>query len=173
MSSFHLQIVTPDGLFYDGQAESLNLRAAQGGLTILPRHTNFVTTVGMGPAKVVLDGNSRVAACIGGMLSVINGEVRLIATTFEWAEDIDRERAKSALERAEAKLADASLSKEERRLAESAKRRAQVRLSIPQARTCKIPWFRIFRDQGIFVPADGCFSEKTAPRTALSGALAV
>lgn len=104
MSSFHLQIVTPDGLFYDGQAESLNLRAAQGGLTILPRHTNFVTTVGMGPAKVVLDGNARTAACIGGMLSVINGEVRLIATTFEWAEDIDRERAKSALERAEAKL---------------------------------------------------------------------
>ena len=141
MSSFHLQIVTPDGLFYDGQAESLNLRAAQGGLTILPRHTNFVTTVGMGPAKVVLDGNARTAACIGGMLSVINGEVRLIATTFEWAEDIrlhgrediDRERAKSALERAEAKLADASLSKEEHRLAESAKRRAQVRLSIPQA----------------------------------------
>ena len=126
MSSFHLQIVTPDGLFYDGQAESLNLRAAQGGLTILPRHTNFVTTVGMGPAKVVLDGNARTAACIGGMLSVINGEVRLIATTFEWAEDIDRERAKSALERAEAKLADASLSKEEHRLAESAKRRAQV-----------------------------------------------
>ena len=87
----------------------------------------------MGPAKVVLDGNARTAACIGGMLSVINGEVRLIATTFEWAEDIDRERAKSALERAEAKLADASLSKEEHRLAESAKRRAQVRLIIPQA----------------------------------------
>ena len=117
MSSFHLQIVTPDGLFYDGQAESLNLRAAQGGLTILPRHTNFVTTVGMGPAKVVLEGKSRIAACIGGMLSVINGEVRLIATTFEWAEDIDRERAKSALARAEEKLADASLSKEERRRA--------------------------------------------------------
>ena len=110
MSSFHLQIVTPDGLFYDGQAESLNLRAAQGGLTILPRHTNFVTTVGMGPAKVVLEGKSRIAACIGGMLSVINGEVRLIATTFEWAEDIDRERAKSALARAEEKLADAPLS---------------------------------------------------------------
>ena len=133
MSSFHLQIVTPDGLFYDGQAESLNLHAAQGGLTILPRHTNFVTTVGMGPAKVVLEGKSRIAACIGGMLSVINGEVRLIDTTFEWAEDIDREREKSALARAEEKLADVSLSKEEHRLAESAKRRAQVRLSIPQA----------------------------------------
>ena len=67
------------------------------------------------------------------MLSVEKELVTLVATTFEWAEDIDRERAKSALARAEEKLADASLSKEEHRLAESAKRRAQVRLSIPQA----------------------------------------
>ena len=133
MSSFHLQIVTPDGLFYDGQAESLNLRAAQGGLTILPKHTNFVTTVGMGPAKVVMDGNARIAACIGGMLSVIKDDVRLIATTFEWAEDIDRERAQAALQRAEEKLADTSLSKEEHRLAEAARRRAQVRLSIAKS----------------------------------------
>ena len=91
-------------------------------------------SVGAGEAAIALpDGQVKRAACIGGMLSVINGEVRLIATTFEWAEDIDRERAKSALARAEEKLADASLSKEEHRLAESAKRRAQVRLSIPQA----------------------------------------
>lgn len=133
MSSFHLQIVTPDGLFYDGQAEKLNLRAAQGGLTILPRHTNFVTTVGMGPAHVSVDGKTRLAACIGGMLSVINGEVRLIATTFEWAEDIDRDRAKAALARAEETLSDAALSKEDRRLAEAAKRRAQIRLDVAQA----------------------------------------
>ncbi len=133
MSSFHLQIVTPDGLFYDGQAERLNLRAAQGGLTILPRHTNFVTTVGMGPATVTLDGQARLAACIGGMLSVINGEVRLIATTFEWAQDIDTARAKDALARAEEKLANTTLSKEEHRLAEAAKRRAQIRLNVAQA----------------------------------------
>ena len=131
MSSFHLQIVTPDGLFYDGQAESLNLRAAQGGLTILPRHTNFVTTVGMGPAKVVLDGNARTAACIGGMLSVINGEVRLIATTFEWAEDIDQARAQNALARAQETLKDKEhLSAAQLQLAEAKLRRALVRTSL-------------------------------------------
>ena len=131
MSSFHLQIVTPDGLFYDGQAESLNLRAAQGGLTILPRHTNFVTTVGMGPAKVVLDGNVRTAACIGGMLSVINGEVRLIATTFEWAEDIDQARAQNALARAQETLKDKEhLSAAQLQLAEAKLRRALVRTSL-------------------------------------------
>ena len=130
MSSFHLQIVTPDGLFYDGQAESLNLRAAQGGLTILPRHTNFVTTVGMGPAKVVLEGKSRIAACIGGMLSVINGEVRLIATTFEWAEDIDLPRAQHAKEVAQNRIAAAKNDERELMLAEAKLRRALVRIGV-------------------------------------------
>ena len=135
MSSFHLQIVTPDGLFYDGQAESLNLRAAQGGLTILPRHTNFVTTVGMGPAKVVLDGNARTAACIGGMLSVINGEVRLIATTFEWAEDIDAQRAERALELATQTLQNRQqLTDQELILAQAKLKRALVRTSIAKLR---------------------------------------
>ena len=130
MSSFHLQIVTPDGLFYDGQAESLNLRAAQGGLTILPRHTNFVTTVGMGPAKVVLEGKARIAACIGGMLSVINGEVRLIATTFEWAEDIDTARAQASYERAQKVLHSKNASQVELKLAEARLKRALVRRGV-------------------------------------------
>lgn len=43
-----------------------------------------------------IDGRERHAACIGGMLSVHDGEVRLVASTFEWQEDIDRERAKRA-----------------------------------------------------------------------------
>ena len=130
MSSFHLQIVTPDGLFYDGQAESLNLRAAQGGLTILPRHTNFVTTVGMGPAKVVLEGKSRIAACIGGMLSVINGEVRLIATTFEWAEDIDTARSHASEERAREKLGHGDLTDTELAMAEARLKRALIRQQV-------------------------------------------
>lgn len=87
----------------------------------------------MGPASVTVNGSARTAACIGGMLSVINGEVRLIATTFEWSDTIDRDRAKAALARAEETLSDAALSKEDRRLAEAAKRRAQIRLDVAQA----------------------------------------
>ena len=133
MTAFHLKIVTPDGLFFDGDAFSLTVRTVAGDVGILAGHLDLVTALGMGRATVVTDQGTRYAACIGGMLSVEKELVTLVATTFEWAEDIDRERAKSALERAEAKLADTSLSKEEHRLAESAKRRAQVRLSIPQA----------------------------------------
>ena len=132
MSSFHLQIVTPDGLFFDGEAESLDVRATTGGVTILPRHINYVTPLGMGVATVKTEGKVRKAACIGGMLAMTKNEVRLIATTFEWADQIDLPRAKDALARAESALENPSLSKEERRVREAAKRRAQVRISVAE-----------------------------------------
>ncbi len=131
MSSFHLQIVTPDGLFYDGEAESLDVRAVTGGVTILPGHINYVTPLGMGQARVVTGGKTRRAACIGGMLMVKNGAVRLIATTFEWQEQIDRARAQRALTAAQERLKHrGALTDEEIRLAEAKLRRALVRTSL-------------------------------------------
>ena len=133
MSSFHLQIVTPDGLFFDGEAESLDVRATTGGVTILPKHINYVTPLGMGVATVKTDGKVRKAACIGGMLAMTNGECKLIATTFEWAEDIDQERAHNALTRAQETLAHKErLSGAEIQLAEAKLRRALVRTSLSE-----------------------------------------
>ena len=131
MSTFHLQIVTPDGLFFDGEAESLDVRATTGGVTILPKHINYVTPLGMGVATVKTEGKVRKAACIGGMLAMTNGACKLIATTFEWAEDIDRERAQNALARAQETLSHKEqLSPAEIQLAEAKLRRALVRTSL-------------------------------------------
>ena len=131
MSSFHLQIVTPDGLFYDGQAEKLDVRAVTGGVTILPRHINYVTPLGIGAATVTIDGSDRLAACIGGMLAVSGGEVKLIATTFEWADQIDQARAQRALTAAQEKLQRREeLSEAEIQLAEAKLHRALVRTSL-------------------------------------------
>ncbi len=106
--TFHLQIVTPDGGFYDGEAEKLIVRAKGGDVCILPRHAPYVTALGIGEATVVLPGDQRRrAACAGGMLSVTGEDVRLVATTFEWAEDIDKARAQKAEEKARRKIQDA------------------------------------------------------------------
>ena len=106
--TFHLQIVTPDGGFYDGEAEKLIVRAKGGDVCILPRHAPYVTALGVGEATVVLPGDQRrKAACAGGMLSVTHNDVRLVATTFEWAEDIDKARAQKAQEKAEQKVQNA------------------------------------------------------------------
>lgn len=103
--TFHLQIVTPDGGFYDGEAEKLIVRAKGGDVCILPRHAPYVTALGTGEATVVLPGDQRrKAACAGGMLSVTGDDVRLVATTFEWAENIDKARAQKAEEKARARM---------------------------------------------------------------------
>ena len=128
--TFHLQIVTPDGVSFDGEAESLYVRTQTGDIGILPNHIDYVSALGMGQAKVTVEGETRTAACIGGMVSVSGGEVKLVATTFEWSEEIDVARAKDAELRARKILEEKKLSDEELRLAEARLHRALVRQSV-------------------------------------------
>ena len=130
MTPFKLKIVTPDGLIFDGQAEELIVRSTTGDVAILARHVNYVTPLGMGRAVVVSDGQRRTAACIGGMLSVVDGEVTLVPTTFEWSDAIDVRRAEASLQRADKVLHDKSASDTDIALAEARLRRALVRKSV-------------------------------------------
>ena len=131
MSTFPLWIGTPDGRLFEGQAERIVCRSITGDLAILAGHTNFCTALGMGEAHVVLeDGSKREAACIGGMLSVMNGTCRVLATTWEWKEDIDEARAQDAKRRAEEMLAKGGLSDQEFKVVNAKLHRALVRLSV-------------------------------------------
>ena len=130
MSTFHLKISSPDGLEYEGDVERLRVRMIDGDVCLLAHHTDYVSAVGVGEAAVTLEGGqNRLAACIGGMLAMINNEANLIVTTFEWAEDIDLERAKRAKEAAEARIA-AAKDKQELMLAQAKLQRALVRIGV-------------------------------------------
>ena len=130
MTSFQLKIVTPDGLFFDGQAEELIVRTTSGDLGILAGHINCVAPLGMGRATVIVDGKRRYAACIGGMVSVVGGVVTLVPTTFEWAETIDEARAEASRLRAESTLRSKNASDTELQLAQARLHRALVRKSV-------------------------------------------
>ena len=130
MTPFPLKIVTPDGLIFDGQAEELVVRTTSGDLGILAGHINCVAPLGMGRATVVMEGKRRYAACIGGMVSVVNGTVTLVPTTFEWAESIDAARAEASLQRAEAILHKKDTTDTELKLAQARLHRALVRKSV-------------------------------------------
>ena len=130
MTPFALKIVTPDGLQFDGQAEELIVRTTSGDLGILAGHANCVAPLGMGRATVITDGKKRYAACIGGMVSVVNGEVTLVPTTFEWAESIDTARAEASQQRAENILHKKGASDTELQLAQARLHRALVRKSV-------------------------------------------
>ena len=128
-NTFHLKIVTVDGLAYEGDVQRMTFSSIHGDLAILARHINYCTAVGMGTARVLMeDGTERTAACIGGMLSMMANECRLLPTTWEWSEDIDVERAQAAKARAEALLQQGGLSEERRILTEARLSRALVRI---------------------------------------------
>ena len=84
MKCFHLKIVTPEGISYDGQAESVTVNTITGYLGILAGHIDMTTALGKGEARVMIDGVLRTANCQNGLISVQNGEVTMLPAAFHW-----------------------------------------------------------------------------------------
>ena len=130
MATFPLKIVCPDGVKFEGQIQQLTVRTTSGEMGILARHINCVAPLGMGQATIVTEDGTRHAACIGGMVSMMDGKATLVPTTFEWADEIDVARADRSHNRAQATLQDKNATKSELVLAEARLKRALVRRSV-------------------------------------------
>jgi F-type H+-transporting ATPase subunit epsilon len=130
MTPFPLRIVTPDGIIFDGDAEELIVRTTTGDIGILAGHVNCVAPLGMGRATVVIEGQRRYAACMGGLVSVLDGQTELLPTTFEWSETIDPNRAERSMQRAQTVLSDKDSSNTDIALAEARMKRALVRQNV-------------------------------------------
>ncbi len=132
-TTFHLQIVTPDKPVFDGQAEKIILRTITGDACILAHHIDYAAPLGIGEARVTEEnGNTRIAACNGGLVSVADGEVRVMATTFEWEDEIDLERAKRSQTEAEEKLRLVTPKDKEYSILEAKLKRALLRIRISE-----------------------------------------
>lgn len=111
MKEFHLQIVTPDGLAYEGMVESLLVRSNDGDIEFLANHIDYITTLGIGKARIRENGKDRYASVSGGFVTISEGKATLVAITFEFAENIDLERAKIAKQKAKDILSGSTDSK--------------------------------------------------------------
>ena len=131
MRPFHIEIVTPDGVAYDGQIESLLIRTADGDVEILRSHADYVAAIETGRARLKVDGKERFAAVNGGFLSVNKGEVKLVTITFEFADQIDKKRAEKAKENAETAI-KAARDEHQERLAKAKLARAVSRLNVSE-----------------------------------------
>lgn len=130
MNTYPLEIVTPDGLIFDDKVERLIVRAINGDVCILKNHSDYVVPLGIGRARIkVPDGKYRDASCNSGTLIVTGGSAKLIAMTFEWADEIDKSRAEAAKKRAEEKIKNHT-SDYELQLAELKLKRALNRISV-------------------------------------------
>ena len=129
MSEFKLQIVTPDGISFDGVAEQVIVRTTTGDMGVLKGHTDYVAPLAIGVARVKIDGVYREAACNGGMIRASKEGAQIIATTFEWADEIDVERAMKAKEKA-LKALQNKKTETEARIADTKLKRAVLRLDV-------------------------------------------
>ena len=130
MRTFPLCIVTPDGEKYRGEAESLLVRTGSGDLEILAGHSPCICSLTTGRARVrYADGEERFASASGGFLTVKGKEVELVATTFEWADEIDLLRAEEAKKKATDSLAT-QLDSREHLLAKAKLERALCRIDV-------------------------------------------
>lgn len=132
MNSFHLQIVSLDGIFFDGDASQVSLRTIDGNVSILAGHIPYVSAIGAGECRVYIDnlGTPRRAACIGGFLSVTKEKVLIAATTFEWVENIDYDRAKKAKSRAESIISSKDADEHSLEIAKVKLIRANARINV-------------------------------------------
>lgn len=112
MKRFNIQIVTPEGVAFRGECESVTLRTDTGDVEILAGHADYLAALDIGKIRIKSGESVRYAASSGGFVSVKGGEVRVVVTTFEFADEIDAERARKAKERAEAKLREAKTNAE-------------------------------------------------------------
>ena len=104
MKSFNLKVVTPDGLVFDSAVESLLVRTDDGDVEFLAGHIDYMASLGTGRARIKVEGKDRFASVSGGFVTVKGGEVKLIAITFEFRENIDLARAKAALDEAQSTI---------------------------------------------------------------------
>ena len=108
MNEFHLTVVTPDGEKFNGYATSLLVKTDSGDVEILAKHADYFASLGIGKARIDANGARKFASSQGGFISVSKNEVMLVATTFEFADEIDIKRAEKAKENAEQIIANAN-----------------------------------------------------------------
>jgi F-type H+-transporting ATPase subunit epsilon len=107
--AYNLSVVTPSGVLDPVDISLLHVRSGNGDLTILPNHFPLVTNVT--PSICYFDSTTkgRVYAFVGeGILQVQEKSVKLIVASFNLKDDIDIDRARKALDRANAYLSEAS-----------------------------------------------------------------
>lgn len=128
--TFNLEIVTPDRIFFEGDAEMIELKTTEGDIGVLKDHIPLTAIVAPGVLKITNDGEVKEAALLSGFLEILQDKVIILAESCEWPEEIDINRAKEAKIRAERRLRGSDDGQVNVTRAEMALRRSLIRIEL-------------------------------------------
>ncbi len=126
----NVEVVSPERVLYSGEADMVVCRTTDGEIAFLPGHAPFLGALGIGVVRSILPEQGEQAIAVhGGFVEVANDRVIVLSDVAELADQIDVERARRALQRADERLAESPDDEE----AQAALLRARTRLEVAGA----------------------------------------
>ena len=123
----HLKIITHEKVVFDENVDEIYTKTTDGEMGILKNHVPVMAALDIGVTKAIKDNQPILFITMGGVLQFKEDEALILTTTAERGDEIDVARAKEALNRAKARLADSEAEIDAKR-AEAAVARAMARL---------------------------------------------
>lgn len=129
--NFQLQIITPDRVFYEGEASMVEFTSVDGEMGVYKHHIPLTTVLAPGVVTITEENGKKDAAIHAGFVQILGDKVTFLAEIAEWPDEIDIARAQAAKARAEERLRNHSAEIDMAR-AEIALKKALVRLGMKQ-----------------------------------------
>ncbi|RLB11881.1 MAG: F0F1 ATP synthase subunit epsilon [Deltaproteobacteria bacterium] len=128
MGKILLEIITPEKVLVSKEVDMVVAPGIEGEFGVLEDHVSFLSSIVPGELRYTVDGKTEYCAVMEGFVEVSDNKVSVLVDAAERAEEIDVERAKRALERAQKRLEQKEGVDIAR--AEAALRRAMARLKV-------------------------------------------
>ena len=129
MSEVLFEVITPGGVLYKENVNKLTIRTLEGYITVLPNHFPLVTNIVSSICDFNVEDKNIRAFTGRGILKVGEKDIKLIVSSFNFKDEIDIERARRALDRANAYLSSTDPNVDKER-ALRAKIRAEARIAL-------------------------------------------
>lgn len=126
---FKVEIVTPDRIFYTGDATLIEFNTTEGEIGVYKNHIPLTTVLAPGIVTITNGDDVKEAAVHAGFAQILGDKVTLMAEIAEWPDEIDERRAEAAKQRAVERINGKQASTDMKR-AEFALRKALVRIEI-------------------------------------------
>lgn len=128
-NNFKLKIITPERVFYEGEAHMVEFNTTEGEIGIYKGHIPLTVIVQPGILTISEEERPRNAALHAGFVEILQDEITILAEIIEWPEEIDRQRAEAARNRAEERIRSKTPETDLLR-AETALQRAMARINV-------------------------------------------
>ncbi|HSW64182.1 MAG TPA: F0F1 ATP synthase subunit epsilon [Dissulfurispiraceae bacterium] len=102
-----LEVVSPHGEVVSEDVDEVSAQGSEGDFGVFPGHVPFITTLKIGMLTYRKGTETRYVFVNSGYAEVSPDKVIVLADSAEKSEDIDVERAKAAMQRAEERLKQA------------------------------------------------------------------